>query len=224
MTRLRIVFDLDDTLYPERSYALSGFRASAAWAKRTHGLSDLDRELEHFLDQGHLGQSFRLALEQRLPGYTAGDLEAIVAAYRTHEPDIALFEDARWALDHYEAQGPLGLLTDGNVESQSRKVKALALEPRFREIVYTGALGREFRKPHPRPFEVMAASLAEPGTTLVYVGDNPARDFVSPNRMGWLTVQVVRAGGIHDGAARIAGGDPQFTVASLRELPEALGR
>ena len=27
-----IVFDLDDTLYPERDYVLSGFRAIARWA------------------------------------------------------------------------------------------------------------------------------------------------------------------------------------------------
>ncbi len=28
-----VVFDLDDTLYPERAYVLSGFHAVAAWAE-----------------------------------------------------------------------------------------------------------------------------------------------------------------------------------------------
>ena len=30
-----IIFDLDDTLYPERAYVLSGFHAVAVWGK-TH--------------------------------------------------------------------------------------------------------------------------------------------------------------------------------------------
>jgi putative hydrolase of the HAD superfamily len=33
MAKLRAIgFDLDDTLYPEREYALGGFRAVSAWA------------------------------------------------------------------------------------------------------------------------------------------------------------------------------------------------
>jgi hypothetical protein len=32
MSDLVLVFDLDDTLYPEREFALSGFRAAGRWA------------------------------------------------------------------------------------------------------------------------------------------------------------------------------------------------
>jgi hypothetical protein len=33
-----IVFDLDDTLYPERDYVLRGFRAVAAWSDPNLGI------------------------------------------------------------------------------------------------------------------------------------------------------------------------------------------
>ena len=35
MSHLVLVFDLDDTLYPERQFALSGFQAAGRWAKRS---------------------------------------------------------------------------------------------------------------------------------------------------------------------------------------------
>ena len=42
MSRLEaVVFDLDDTLYPEADYVLSGFQAVADWAEVHLGIADL---------------------------------------------------------------------------------------------------------------------------------------------------------------------------------------
>ena len=38
MSDLVLVFDLDDTLYPEREFALSGFRAAGRWAAAELGV------------------------------------------------------------------------------------------------------------------------------------------------------------------------------------------
>ncbi len=59
----------------------------------------------------------------------------------------------------------------------------------------------------------------------VYVGDNPAKDFVVPNARGWISVMVERPGHrrIHAAAQVAEGGAPQHTVASLAELPAVLG-
>jgi putative hydrolase of the HAD superfamily len=104
-------------------------------------------------------------------------------------------------------------------------VAALALEPRFREIVYTDALGedRAYFKPHPMSFERVAAAIGNPGDRFVYVGDNPVKDFVAPNAMGWTTIQIVRDGGIHDATKLIDGGAPQHKITSLAALPDILG-
>lgn len=226
MSGLAVVFDLDDTLYPERQFALCGFRAAASWARAELGLHGLDADMTRLLDAGHLGRLFAMALEERLPGrHSPQQVQGLIAAYRACEPELTLFDDARWALDHYAGGGPLGLITDGTHAMQLKKVRALALEQHFEEIVYTDLLGegRAFAKPHPRSFELMEVALADPGGRFVYVGDNPAKDFAAPNARGWITVQVVRAGGIHDATRMIDGGAPQHKIAALTELPGVLG-
>jgi len=226
MSALRIIFDLDDTLYPERQFALCGFRSAAAWAKAELGLDGLDADMIRLLDAGHLGKLFGMVLEERLPGQVKPEhQQALMTAYRDAQAELQLFEDARWALDRYAALGPLGLITDGTHAMQLKKVRALALESRFHKIVYTGLLGanRAFAKPHPKSFVMMEEALAEPGCRFVYVGDNPAKDFIAPNARGWITVQVVRDGGIHDATRVVEGGAPQHEIGSLTELPEVLG-
>lgn len=224
MSGLAVVFDLDDTLYPERQFALSGFRAAGCWAKATLGIDGLAPEMERLLDEGHLGRLFGLALAALKPDHTPEHLQGLIAAYQSHTPEIALHDDAEFALRNSGGLGPLGLITDGTHRVQAGKVGALGLGGRFREIIYTDALGpgRAYFKPHVRAFEEMQRRLGG-GRRLVYVGDNPAKDFVAPNALGWITVQVVRPGGIHAGAATAEGGAPQHLVGSLRELPDVLG-
>ena len=109
---------------------------------------------------------------------------------------------------------------------QARKVAALGIAPHFREIVYTDALGgRTFSKPHPRSYELVEAALGAAGDRLIYVGDNPSKDFIVPNARGWTSVMVHRPEHrrIHVGAQVAAGGAPQHTIASLTELPAVLG-
>lgn len=225
MSRLRVVFDLDDTLYPERQFALCGFRACGVWAKEQFGVEGVGEEMTRLLDTGMLGKLFKTVLETHMPDHRPEHLVALREAYRGAVAELTLFEDGAWALDHYASLGPLGLITDGTHTVQRKKVAALALEPRFREIVYTDALGedRAYFKPHPMAFERVAAAIGEPGDRFVYVGDNPVKDFVAPNALGWTTVQIVRDGGIHDATRAIDGGAPKHKISALTELPGILG-
>lgn len=225
MSRLRVVFDLDDTLYPERQFALCGFRACGVWAKTRFGVDGVGEEMTRLLDTGMLGKLFATVLQTHVPDHRPEHLIALREAYRGAAAELTLFEDGAWALDHYGSKGPLGLITDGTHAVQRKKVTALALEPRFREIVYTDALGADkaYAKPHPMAFERVAAAIGVPGDRFVYVGDNPVKDFVSPNAMGWTTVQIVRDGGIHDTTKQIDGGAPQHKITSLTKLPGILG-
>ena len=220
-----VVFDLDDTLYPERQFALSGFQAVDRWAAGTLGVEGLAVEMTRLLDDGHLGQIFAMALKGKLPDHTQEHLEALREAYRTHEPQLTLFDDAAWALTHFGAQTKLGLITDGTHAMQEKKVAALGIAPRFQEIVYTHALGgRAFSKPHPQSYERVEQALGGEGARLVYVGDNPSKDFIVPNARGWISVMVHRPGHkrIHAAAKVAEGGAPQHTIASLTELPALL--
>lgn len=222
MTSIRVIFDLDDTLYPERAFAVSAFDAAAEWARDALGLDGLAAEMTQLLDDGHLGRLFTIVLERRGvdPGHAAG----LIEAYRRHQPvQLDLYPEVDAVLGTLAGRAPIGLITDGTPEVQRSKVRALGLESRFAAIVYTHELGgREFAKPHRSAFEAMEKALAAPGARFVYVGDNPAKDFQAPNRMGWTTVQVLRPQRIHAGAAVIEHGAPHHVVDTLAELPAIL--
>jgi len=244
LSRYRLVFDLDDTLYPERQFALSGFRAAAHWARETLGqpLEGLENEMAGLLDEGHLGGLFGQVLGNRLGAEAAErHREAFIAAWRDHEPEIALFDDAHRCLTGLGLLGPgvlggaalppVGLISDGTASMQAAKVRALGLDGAFAHVVFTHGLGgRQFAKPHPASFEAMEQALGAPGITLVYIGDNPSKDFVTPNARGWLSVQIDRPEAesghrrIHHAAATAPGGAPQRHIRSLDELAEVLAR
>jgi putative hydrolase of the HAD superfamily len=230
MPATHLIFDLDDTLYPERDYAIGGFRAAAAWAREALQAEVSVDQMVELLDSGHLGQLFPKVLAAALPTHTPDDLKAFVRAYGQHVPELQLFDDAAAALDHWQPRAKLGLITDGHAATQHSKIKALMLQPRFAEIIATGALGpdRAFHKPHPRAFEMMQAKLRAPGDRFVYVGDNLAKDFLAPNALGWLTVHIDRphhrAHRIHKHTTSPDGGAPQQTIADLGELTVLLAQ
>ncbi len=226
MSQLRIVFDLDDTLYPERDFARSGFDAVGRWAAGTLGIEGLGSDMQALLDAGHRGNLFGMALRAKRPDALDAEVATLHDIYRGHEPSgLALFDDGAWALDHYAVKGGLGLITDGHLVMQSSKVRGLAIAHRFQQIIYTDTLapGRAMAKPHARAFELMTAKLGQPGDRFVYIGDNPSKDFVAPNALGWISVWVDRRAGIHHGSPVADGGAPQHTIRSLRELPGVLG-
>ncbi|MEM8972804.1 MAG: HAD family hydrolase, partial [Pseudomonadota bacterium] len=133
------------------------------------------------------------------------------------------FDDAQWAIDHFREQVPLGLITDGTTEMQTAKVRGLDIAHHFAKIVFTHeGGGRDFHKPHPWSYQAMEAELGGPNAHYVYVGDNAAKDFITPNQRGWTSVQVKRPKTIHRQDVVAEGGAPKHVIASLRELPAIL--
>ena len=91
MSGLVLVFDLDDTLYPERQFALSGFAAAGSWAEAELGITGLAADMTRLLDGGHLGELFRIALAERLPGHRPEHLAAAGARLLDHGEREPLF-------------------------------------------------------------------------------------------------------------------------------------
>jgi len=139
-------------------------------------------------------------------------------AYRRHPPHIKFCADVRPALMRLRPLARLGLLTDGPAEQQSLKIAALGVPVLIETIILTDQLGPGFAKPHPRAFEQMAARLGLPHDRCTYVADNPAKDFIAPNRLGWTTIRILRAGSIYADVPAAGGGAPQQTITALDEL------
>jgi putative hydrolase of the HAD superfamily len=57
---------------------------------------------------------------------------------------------------------------------------------------------------------------------MAMVGDNPAKDFVTPRRLGWRTIQIIRDGAVHDPVPKDADHAADVQITSLDQLNEAL--
>jgi putative hydrolase of the HAD superfamily len=243
-----VIFDLDDTLYPEREFAFSGFAAVArTFAEELGNPRGLANRMRQLFDTEHRRRVFnRLLDELQQADQAAALVPRMIETYRTHRPDIELFPDASKALYELAGRYKLGLITDGPARMQRAKLHALRLveasasrdthrleggatadiaehEFPFDAIVVTDELGPNMGKPGTGAFELMAARLGVASGECVYVADNPAKDFVAPNRLGWRSVRIVRPGGVYADAPTAEGGTPQETISSLDELVPLLG-
>lgn len=219
-----VVFDLDDTLYLERDFVLSGFASVGRWLARERGIHGFRALAAAHFEQGRRGDIFDAALRDLGLTPDAGLIGEMVARYRRHKPRIDLAEDARRWLENTPPGWALALITDGPVDSQAAKVKALRLQSYgFEPILLTDRWGLEFRKPHPRAFRSIADRYDLPGPRYVYVADNAAKDFVTPNRLGWQSVQIRRPLGLHRLPPPSADHAPRFRINSLDEFdPQTL--
>lgn len=205
--RKAYVFDLDDTLYPEAAYVSSGFDAVAA---------------AFGLDRDHLRELYALDRKNVFDRYAALGGTASPAdmhrVYIEHMPRIALFDDVLPCLERLRDAGcRLGLITDGRPIQQHRKLDALGIRGRFDKIIVTDELGIEHRKPDPLPFRIMAEAVAVAYKDIVYVGDNPAKDFAVAAQLPITTVHIRRGEGLYNGAYR-DGIRPAYRIKGLEEL------
>jgi putative hydrolase of the HAD superfamily len=222
-----VIFDLDDTLYDEIDYCASGFRAVARHLAGTTGRADepgcFDALWEEF-SSGNRKNTFDAALSRMGIDPDRSLVERLVEIYRTHEPEISLPGESRRVLDELGGLYPLALLTDGFLPAQELKVKALGLEDRFKHIIYTERLGREFWKPSPVGYEKLLSLLDVAPGQAAYVGDNERKDFISPNKMGLYTIQIVRPNRIHTKPCEQQGGRAAAVIREIGELPAVLAR
>jgi putative hydrolase of the HAD superfamily len=219
-----VVFDIDDTLYLERDYVRSGFRAAGLWADRVLGVPDLaDRAWTAFED-GVRGTVFDVALANSGCEATPELIAKLVACYRGHVPDIKLLDDARACLDllDLEADVDVAVVSDGPLASQQAKARSLGLATWSGHVIFTEELGVGFGKPHPRAFELVEQRVGVSADRCAYVADNPIKDFVAPHQLGWTTIRIRRQHGLHFAAE--SGDDIHHEAADLTDLLALLGR
>lgn len=215
-----VVFDLDDTLYLERDYAESGFRAVGHWVAERLGIIDFaERAMRHFTE-GRRNDIFN-AVFAELGIVTTHDLiNRAVDVYRRHLPEICLAPDAEEFLNAARPAGlRFALVTDGYLVAQCSKIRALDLKGRgLWPLICTDLWGRDFWKPHPRAFECIQAVFGLPSDAFTYVADNPVKDFIAPKRLGWQTIQIGRPGRITAESRNESLQRADFAIESFAEL------
>ncbi len=192
-----LIFDLDDTLYPEVSYVHSGFGAVAAWLSPLLGVPVAALTAAMVAEEAThgRGQVFDTVLRQH-HRWTKKLVDGCLRTYRQHQPELSLYPDAERCLSRLAA-GPLYLVTDGHKEVQARKVAALHLAARVRHAYLTNRYGRHRAKPAPYCFELICRREGVPPAQVIYVGDNPRKDFVGIKPLGFRTVRILRGNYAH---------------------------
>lgn len=220
-----ICFDLDDTLSKEIDYLKSAYREIARYAATPcSGCSDSEivlaqKAYEAMLEAYHRGENAFEVLNAFLG--VQNPVSEYLSIYRNHRPEIALSEETEKVLSILKAEGcRLGLITDGRSVQQRSKIEALALGRYFDEedIVISEEFGSE--KPSLANYECFMKRYPE-ATDFVYVGDNPKKDFVGANALGWMTVCLLDDGrNIHkqDFEAVSAEAQPKHKIKTLSEL------
>jgi len=226
LTELRaVIFDLDDTLYPEREYVRSGYRAVAENLRGSLGVNEpFEGWLwERFLG-GQSGGAFDAMSRHFDLGLSPDQVGRLVTVYREHGPDIRPYEGIEELLGELRDRLPLGMLTDGFLPAQRVKLEALGIKGFFAQVLFTEELGRRAWNPSIEWFELLQGRLDLPPASLVYVADNPAKDFIAPNRLGWATIRILLPGQVHGAETAPEGGTQKIEVRSVRELRETLLR
>lgn len=178
-----IIFDLDDTLMYEIDFLKSAFK-----------------EIADFIDKKNQEELFKLMLIKYHEGenvfdflinnYTNFSKEQLLQMYRNHFPNISLNEGAYDLLKKIKSKGyKLGLITDGRSITQRNKLRALKIEGLFDKIIVSEVFGSI--KPDERNFKTFLENDIE---EYYYIADNPKKDFIVPNKLGWTSICILDNG------------------------------
>jgi len=217
-----LIFDMDDTLYPERQFIRSGCRAVAAYVERRFDVP-LDDALGTLLDALRRGRR-RQALQALcgVHGLPLGVVPSLVDVIRGHAPTLRLPASSIETLIAARAGGwRIGVLTNGRPDIQARKVAALGLRAFVDQVIFAEDWGSGRGKPEPEPFAVVLERLQARPATSVFVGDDPWCDIFGARRAGLHTIFVSRGPQVTN-RARACGAD--WAVRSIDDVPDAAER
>ncbi len=229
-----IIFDLDDTLVSEYAFVKSGFKAVAKHLTECKegvfaSFSGVDGDIlaNEFLSLFDEGAKnvFNCFLDAHgVTGYTGDDVFSLVKVYREHEIDREIYkpyDDVEPFLSALKDMGiAAGILTDGFAVSQRNKIKTLGfdLHPAIKGIVVTAEHGEGWAKPSAKGFELLRDELNVRPQEMMYVGDNPKKDFYISRNIPIKTVRIIRGGGVYENAPYFEDVREDHRIEKLEEL------
>ena len=208
-----VIFDLDDTLYSEEQYVKSGFK-----------------QIGNFLGDPSLANTLWIYFKAGQPAIDklVNELgcpekkEECLKAYRESFPEITLYDGALELISKLKAQGiKVGIITDGRVSGQRKKIQALGLDEIVDDIIITDELGGEqFRKPCDLAFRIMQRRWGIPFEQMMYVGDNLEKDFRGPQVLGMQMLWFCNSGGLYNQSQKDAFAFKQTSFDGIRRQIE----
>ena len=222
-----VIFDLDDTLISEYEFVASGYRfASKMLTERLgHTAEEIEERLFE-LSRETYSNAFNRLFDSYGVSYTEEELKDLISAYRNHPAGTRFYSDVEETLAALKERGILtGIISDGDPVRQRNKIRTAVsgmnaeIDHLFDEIIVTDELGgKEFRKPDPKAFEEMAQRLHVDASEMIYVGDNPAKDFHISVDLPVRTARIVRENGIYTDREYLDGIRETWSINTLTDI------
>jgi putative hydrolase of the HAD superfamily len=201
------VFDLDDTLYSERDFEKSGIEfvydnLNIKYISLETILNNRNNWIELIIN----GSNNQITLQM------------VLDIYRNHFPTIELYKDVKVFLEKLLSEGiEMSLITDGRSITQRNKLRALGIDSIFKNIVISEEVNSE--KPSEYNF-MMVMENNNHAENYIYIADNPNKDFITPNKLGWTSICLLDRGqNVHKQNFNISSDYlPQFLISSFEEI------
>lgn len=193
-----IIFDLDDTLYKEVDYVMSAYH-------------HIDRLLvaDYDIEPGTAFEILQYSFYHNVNAFDAlaAHLERIgvhipdaiawmIDEYRNHTPIISLDDNTLNTLQYFwELNVPMFIISDGRSFTQRNKIRSLGIDEfiPWENIFISEEVG--YDKTNPYAFNEIKKRFDDFETVeFVFVGDNPAKDFLVANTHGGLSVLLLDNG------------------------------
>ncbi|MEF9923259.1 MAG: HAD family hydrolase [Muribaculaceae bacterium] len=175
-----IIFDLDDTLYKEIDFVDSAFKHIDKFLANEYKVYNTYEVMIHAQHKGK--NPFDAILCDKFT------IDELLKLYRFHMPNIRLSDVTIDVLSRLHSEGyTLGLITDGRSISQRNKIEALHLSKYFdnENIIISEVFGSE--KTDIRNYQYFTTKFPR-AKHFYYIGDNPTKDFINANLLGWTTI------------------------------------
>jgi len=210
-----IVFDLDNVLYDEISFVRSGLKVVSEYIFQKFSVPT-NKSMEFLnkrLSKGRKGILDDLLSEFGL--HSRKRVHECLIVYRKHNPKIKLYTEADNCLKKIKDL-PLYLVTDGNKIVQKNKINALGLYDRLKFCFLTSHYGLKNSKPSPYCFKRICQLENVKPAQVIYVGDDPNKDFVGIKPLGFKTIRILQ--GPHKNIKKGKKFEADYIIKSLSEL------
>jgi len=210
-----IVFDLDDTLYDELDFVKSGFNEVSEFLSKKFNIPK-NKCYEIMINELQYGRGE--IFDNTLKKYNIFSKKLVkqcISRYRSHKPKIHLFHSAIKCLKKLDIF-PLYIVTDGNKIVQKNKVKALKIQKKVKFIFITSNYTLKNAKPSPYCFFKICELEKTSPQNIIYIGDDPSKDFVKIKQKGFKTIRVLTGKFKNEKYSKQF--DADLTIKSLEEL------
>lgn len=187
-----LFFDLDNTLYDSKQYFFGAFKEISEYLSKKYKIPswEINKKLKSLWQEKT--SFYKFLFNDLLDNFDLEkELEEVIQIFNSYNSKLKSYPDTVSTLKALKKKGyKLGIITDGNISRQNRKIERLGIKDFFEVIIFTKEINKS--KSSENPFLIAAKKMKILSEEAFYVGDNPAVDFEGAKRAGMKTIRLLK--------------------------------